>query len=235
MHIVRRVTVATLTLFLAGIALVGTGSAAQADPISRYWIYYSVVDGAWKSSDLGFGATTPEDGSVEGYRYGATAAFPPDIFPRADLAKVTFDEVCDHVDVVDGKKRVAVVIDFGVEEDADGADVPEPYAACAQVAPKATGLQVLQSVAKVKSETSSFGPSLCKIDGYPAKGKCFGTADAASPADTEPVDVAIKGVDEGAGDSGDDDDSNVPLLVGAGLVVVALGAGGVVLARRGRS
>jgi LPXTG-motif cell wall-anchored protein len=147
---------------------------------------------------------------------------------------VSFEEVCGHVDAKDGQKRVAVVIDFGVEQDAaEGQEPPAPYAACAQVAPKATGLQVLDAVAEVRSENSDFGPSLCAIDGYPASGPCFGSGPEASPDDGEPVAFAIEGVDKESDD--EDDDSNVPLLLGVGAVVVLLGAGGVLLARRNKA
>ena len=75
------------------------------------------------------------------------------------------------------------MIDFGVEQDAaDGDEPPAPYAACAQVATNATGLQVLDAAAEVRSENSDFGPSLCAIDGYPASGPCFGSGAEVSPA-----------------------------------------------------
>lgn len=236
MHPIRTLLAGFLALFLAGFTLVGTaGSASAADDPARFWMYYSVVDDEFVAYlDKGVGATNPADGSVEAFRYGTSTEFPPHIAPRADVAEVSFEEVCGHVDAKDGQKRVAVVIDFGVEQDAAGGqEPPAPYAACAQVARKATGLQVLDAVAEVRSENSDFGPSLCAIDGYPASGPCFGSGPEASPDDGEPVAFAIEGVDKESDD--EDDDSNVPLLVGAGAVVVLLGAGGVLLARRNKA
>ena len=239
MRSIRTLLATSLALFLAGFTLVGTASSASAvsaaDDPARYWMYFSVIDDEFTAYlDKGVGATKPADGTVEAFRYGTSTDFPPHIAPRADVASVSFDEVCGHVDAKDGQKRVAVVIDFGVEQDAaDGDEPPAPYAACAQVATKATGLQVLDAAAEVRSENSDFGPSLCAIDGYPASGPCFGSGPEVSPADGEPVAFAIEGVDKESDD--DEDDSNLPLLLGAGAVVVLLGAGGVLLARRNKA
>jgi len=236
MRSIRTVLATSLALFLAGFTLIGTATpASAADDPARFWMYYSVVDDEFTAYlDKGVGATKPADGSVEAFRYGTSTDFPPHIAPRADVAEVSFEEVCGQVDAKDGQKRVAVVIDFGVEQDAaEGDEPPAPYAACAQVATNATGLQVLDAVAEVRSENSDFGPSLCAIDGYPASGPCFGSGPEASPADGEPVTFAIEGVDKESDD--DEDDSNLPLLLGAGAVVVLLGAGGVLLARRNKA
>lgn len=237
MRSIRTLLTAALALFLAGFTLAGTStSASAADDPARYWMYFSVVDDEFVAYlDKGVGATKPADGSVEAFRYGTSTEFPPHVAPRADVAEVSFEEVCGHVDAKDGQKRVAVVIDFGVEQDAaEGDEPPAPYAACAQVATKATGLQVLDSVAEVRSENTDFGPSLCAIDGYPASGPCFGSGSEVSPDDGDPVAFAIEGVDKESDDE-DEDDGNLPLLLGAGAVVVLLGAGGVLLARRNRT
>jgi hypothetical protein len=106
------------------------------------------------------------------------------------------------------------------------------------VASDATGLQVLDAVADVRTEQSSFGPSLCGIDGYPAQG-CFGTAEAASPADAEPVEFAVRSA-AGAGEAGeavaeDEDDANLPILLGVGALVAAIVGGGLLLGRRNRT
>ena len=140
------------------------------------------------------------------------------------------------VAAVDSQKRVAVLVDFGVEADArEGEQPPAPYAACAQVPSNATGMQVLDAVADVRSETSDFGPALCGIDGYPAAGDCFTSTSQASPADEGFVDFAVVGEDEPAEEGEDDEDSNLPLLLGAAALVVVLAGGGVFLARRNAS
>jgi hypothetical protein len=232
MRSIRTLLATFLALFLAGITLVGTSGSASAADVYRYWIYFQVKDGQYVSSDKGFGDTVPADGSIEAYRYAAPAAYPSTNLPRADLAEVTFDKVCADTDAAAGKKRVAVIIDYGVEADSDGAEVPEPEAACALVDEKATGAQTLAAVDDVRQKKSSFGPLLCAIDGYPATGCADVKADAATPADGAPLDFDL---DSEKADSDDDDDSNLPLLLGAGAVVVLLGAGGVLVARRNKA
>ena len=232
MRSIRTLLTTFLVLFLAGFTLVGTSSSASAADVYRYWVYFQVQDGEYVSSDKGFGDTVPADSSIEAYRYAAPAAYPSTNLPRADLADVTFDKVCADTEAADGKKRVAVIIDYGVEADSDGAEVPEPEAACALVDEKATGAQTLASVEDVRQNKSSFGPLLCAIDGYPAVGCADVKADAATPADGAPLDFDL---DADKADSDDEDDSNLPLLLGAGAVVVLLGAGGVLLARRNKA
>jgi len=234
MRTIRTVFAMFLVLFLAGFTLVGTSGSASAADSYRYWMYSSVIDGEFTTYDLGVGGSKPKDGTIEAYRYASSADYPPHVAPRADLEKLTFDAVCGHVDAVDGQKRVGVLVDFGVEFDAaEGDEPPAPFAGCAQVPTNATGLQVLQGVADVRTEKSSSGPLLCGIDGYPAA-KCSLTVSENTPADNGTVDFAIKGVDDDA-DSDDDDDSNMPMLLGIGAVVVLLGAGGVALNRRNKS
>jgi hypothetical protein len=232
-----RTTRSIATLLLACLAVLAPAGSAQAADVSKYWIYYSAADGEWAGYDEGFGSSVPEDGSVEGYRYGASTDIPAHITPRADLSEVTFDAVCGDVEAKDGQKRVAVVVDFGVEADApEGAEVPAPYADCAQVPAKATGYQVLDAVADLRVEQSEWGPSLCGIDSYPASGPCFATVKQASPDDEGAVDVEIRSASaESDTDTADEEDSNAPLLIGAGVVVALLAAGGALLARRNRS
>jgi hypothetical protein len=233
MRTIRPLLGCFLALFLAGFAFVGSSGSASAADVYRYWIYFQVQDGEFVSSEKGFGDTVPADGSIEAYRYAAPAAYPSTNLPRADLDEVTFDEVCDDTDPADGKKRVAVLIDYGVEADSDGAEVPDPEAACALVDEEATGAQTLAAVADVRQKKSSFGPLLCAVDGYPAVGCADVKADAATPPDADPAAFSIVGADEDSAD--DEDDDNLPWLLGAGAVVVLLGAGGVLMARRNKA
>lgn len=225
----------TLLLSIAGSAL--TASVAHADDIYRYWSYSTVENGAFVPAQTGPADATPQDGGIEGYRYAAPADFTKPNLPRADLDEVTFETVCADADAADGEKRVAVLIDFGVEQDAaDGETIPEPQALCAVVPTDANGLQVLESVAeKVRTEPGGIAPLLCGINDYPTTGCADQKADAGTPAD-ETVEFVIAG-DAGstAGDQdgdGGSDDSNLPLLIGAGVVVVLVTAGGLYLSRR---
>lgn len=234
MRTTRSVASLLLSLFLAGFAVVGTsGSAGAAEDSFQYWSYHQVKDGAFVYATKGVGDTVPADGSIEGHRWAATPMGKTNA-PRADLTKLTFDAICGDDEAGDAQKRVAVIVDFGLEADALGNDeTPEPFADCAVVAEEATGLQVLQAVAEVRTQQASFGTQLCGIDGYPST-KCSDSSTSTASPEDEVVDIAVRA--EGASKESDsDDDSNLPLLLGAGAVVVLLAAGGVVLARRGRT
>ena len=228
-------TVFAVLLGAAGVAL--TPHTAHAEDIYRYWAYFTVEDGAFVPAQTGPADATPADGAIEGYRYAAPADFNKPNLPRADLETVTFDAVCADVDATDNEKRVAVVIDYGVEQDAaDGANPPEPQARCAVVPTDANGLQVLESVApQVRTEQGGFGPMLCGINEYPTTGCADQIAESGTPAD-EPVEFVIGDDDAAPAASGSeaepDEASNLPLLIGVGVVVVLVAAGGVYLSRR---
>lgn len=239
-----RTTITTvLSLLLAGLVVAFTPTSAHADDVYRYWAYFTVTDGAFAPQSVGPSSSKPKDGDIEGYRYAAPADFNNPNVPRADLETVTFDAVCGAKEAAADEKRVAVLIDYGVEADAaDGAEVPEPEALCAVVPKKATGLQTLQAVAPdLRTEKSSYGPSLCGISGYPATGCTSDVAEKGTPTDEDTVEFAMaesadaSGSDTSEADSGEDDDSNLPVLLGVGGVIVVLLAGGLVLARRNRS
>jgi LPXTG-motif cell wall-anchored protein len=218
-------------LLAAAFAVVGLSSPAQADDPYAYWLYFSVEDGEFSFQDVGPAQYKPKDGDVEAYRY-ASALFPPTQEPRADLTEVSFDAVCGDAEAGEGEKRVAVLIDYGIDGDAPSgdADAPDPVAECAVVPAKATGIQTLQAVAEVRSEDGG----VCGIDGYPSSGDCFALAEEVSADDAGPVEFTVAADGEDVGGSGDDD-SNWPLLVGVGGVVLLIGAGGVVMARRNRA
>ena len=243
---VRSALLPLLTLLLAGFVSVGTAPAAQAADVYRYWGYYTVTDGAFVAQETGPSGATPKDGDIEGYRYAAPADFKNPNLPRADLTVVTFDAVCGDKTAAGGDKRVAVLIDYGVDSDAaEGETPPEPEALCAVVPEKFNGLQTLQSVAPdLRTQKSSFGPLLCGISGYPATGCADVKVSEGSPADGPAVEfTGLAGDDTDAGDSSDmssaadsdSDDSNAPLLIGLAVLVVAIVAGGVVLQRRNAS
>lgn len=230
------------TLFTICGGLVAASPADAEGDIYRYWTYFQVTDDKFVASAKGVAGTVPEDGSIEAYRYAAPADFNKPNLPRADLDELTFDTICEHVEAADGKKRVAVIIDYGVAEDADGAEPPAPTAACAQVDEQATGLQVLTEVAKTRAEDGL----LCAIEGYPAAG-CSTLVKTATPADAaDPIEFELAGhegdhhEDGGTGtdassEETEDEGSNVPLLVAIGAVIVAIIAGGLVLSRRNKT
>ncbi|MFV0533671.1 MAG: SCO2322 family protein [Cumulibacter sp.] len=229
-------TTAFAVLIGATGSLILAVSPAHADDIYRYWAYFTVQDGTFVPADTGPADATPADGSIEGYRYAAPADFTNPNLPRADLSTVTFDEVCAGVDAVDGQKRVAVLVDFGVQQDAPGdAAPPTPQAYCAQVPEDANGLQVLESAASaVRTEPGGIAPLLCGINDYPTTGCADEIAESGTPAD-DTVEFAIAGSDDEdsvASESASDDGTNTALLVGAVVVVLAVAGGGFYLSRR---
>lgn len=187
-----RALLALVLPLLAAAGLVLTTSApAHAEDGYRYWNYSHLQDGEWTFADTGPGDFTPEDGAVEGWRYG-TSTVSQGIFPRADLAEVTFDTVCESAEAAEGDKRVAVLVDFGTEEDAAGATVPEPFAACAVVPTDANGSQVLESVVELRQSDGL----ICALDGYPAQGCGEPVTDAQVSADEEPVSFTLPASEE---------------------------------------
>lgn len=224
-----------LSLLLGGSVVAGTTTSAQAADVFRYWAYFAVEDGEFVAQETGPAGATPDDGAIEAYRYAAPANFEQPNLPRADTSELTFDAVCGEETAEDGEKRVAVLVDYGVEEDADGAEVPEPEALCAVVPEDANGLQTLQAVASdVRTESSSFGPLVCGIGGYPATGCADVKAPEGTPADGEPVDFALD-ADPASGTSesdAEDDDNSALLLGGIAALVALIVAGGLLLRRR---
>jgi len=238
MRTISRVALAMLTLLLTSLTIVGVSAPAHAKGYFRSWTYFQVADGQYVVSQKGLAGTTPADGSIEAYRYAAPADFHKPNLPRIDLTEVTFDTICGDTEAADGQKRAAVIVDFGVEADADGQAIPDPMAACAQVPTEATGLQVLDAVSDVRTKTSSFGPLLCGIDGYPAKGCADVVSKTATPADDGFVAIEAAPAAEDNADADDakqDDDSKTGLYAGLGVLVLALLAAGAFVARRGRN
>ncbi|MGA9748124.1 MAG: SCO2322 family protein [Nocardioides sp.] len=253
----RLVTVALTFGLTLGVSMVA--APAHAEDGYRYWNYFHAKADAFEFAQTGPADFTPEDGALEGWRYGLSSES-AGIEPRADLAEITFDSICAGAEAGADEKRVALVIDYGIESDAAGGELPEPAAECAVVPTDATGLQTLESVTDVRAEQGG----ICALDGYPAKG-CFETVKDAE-VDTEQEDVAFtlpeaavaaaepteEPTDEqsdGAAATGDDDtaaaatepaaaedsDSGIgwPLIAVIALVLV-LGAVAIPLYRRNR-
>lgn len=200
-HPLLRALLALLAPVLAATGLVLLASApAHAEDGYRYWNYSHLQGEEWVFADTGPGDFTPEDGAVEGWRFGTSTAS-QGIFPRADLAEISFDSVCEGTEVTDGEKRVAVLVDFGTEQDAAGATVPEAAAECAVVPADANGAQVLESVVDVRQKDGL----ICALDGYPAQGCGEPVKDAEVSADEGPVSFTLPGAADTAADTAADD------------------------------
>ncbi len=229
----RRTTAALITLLVTGFALVATASSASAEDGYRYWNYSHLAGDTFEFAQTGPGDVTPKDGDVEGWRYG-TSTVSQGISPRADLATVTFDAVCGDTEAAAGEKRVAVLIDYGTESDADGATAPEPRAECAVVPNDANGQQVLDDVVDLRADQGM----ICALDGYPAKGCGEPVGDAEVSAEQQNVEFVLPAAetdDAAAPVAAESEDGGTPwTLIAVALIVAALAAVAVPLYRRNR-
>ncbi|WP_438314603.1 SCO2322 family protein [Streptomyces sp. HUAS TT3] len=149
----------------------------------RYWSFWDGAGGHWSYATQGPSTARPADGSVQGFRFAVSKdAAAEAARPRA---AADFDAVCSATPAAPGRKRVAVVVDFGVPADAPAGDAPPqdaPRTACAQLAPEATAAEALAEVAKPLRYNSA--ALLCAISGYPKQGCGEQIADA--PGATAP-------------------------------------------------
>jgi hypothetical protein len=231
----RRSFGALLILLLVAVTLGATSGPASAVGY-RYWNYFHVQNGSYVLAPTGASEYTPPNGSVEAYRYG-TDPTGKGIQPRANLSTYTFAKICAGVKAEAGKKRVGVLLDYGVPADAaSGETPPKPRAACAVVPTKADGQKVLSTVAKVR-----FDQLICGIDGYPLK-TCSVTVKSAKAPTTKPVAFTLPAAAQPAGapkstpgaGSSESGGSGTLVVVGAAVVALLVG-GGVALSRRNKS
>ncbi|MFF2543392.1 SCO2322 family protein [Kitasatospora sp. NPDC058063] len=215
-----RRAVAVLLLPLLGAVLVLASAAPAQAAGYRYWSFWRGAEGgAWTYQQQGPAIAVPPDGAVDGWRF----ALSPDGGQDAAKPRTAggFTEICADTPAQEGRKRVAVVLDFGTAEDAGSSAAPAPgqRTACAAVAPRATSAEVLATVAPpLRYDTNGL---LCAIAGYPQAG-CgdpIGAAGAARPAD------------QGGGSSGSGPDIG---LIAGGALVAVLAGGAVRQARRRR-
>lgn len=130
----------------------------------RYWSYWNAAPetDSWVYATEGSGTHVPDDGAVEGWRFGIAGdatSIQPKHLPD-------FDAVCGQVPAPDDGKRVAVVIDPGNLTEAPAGETPTSWRGeCVIAGVNATGLQVLQSITDVRLDAGF----VCGIDGYPSK------------------------------------------------------------------
>ncbi|MEZ0068288.1 hypothetical protein ABIA32_004312 [Streptacidiphilus sp. MAP12-20] len=162
--------VALLPLLLAGPA------SATA---YRYWSFWSWSGSAWTYQQQGPNTNVPADGSVDGWRFGVSVDSAHAVQPRSTGAP-SFAELCAKAPPVSGKKRVAVVIDYGTD-----AGAPAERGGCAVLATDASSAQLLaQLVPPLRYDSNGI---LCAISGYPAQGCGEAVADNGSaPAAAAP-------------------------------------------------
>jgi hypothetical protein len=153
-------------------------SATPADATSyRYWTYWSGDSGSWAFSPIG-AARRPPNGGVEGWRFEVSPAASSSQPPRT---AASFASICGGASPGAGKKRVALVIDYGTASDAPPGDHPPAgtVATCIEIDAAATGYDVLASKASIRAQSGL----VCGIGGYPATGCGDATTDpTASPS-----------------------------------------------------
>ena len=231
----RRVVGVLLTALLSALAVLAGASPSYAEDGFRYWNYSHLNGDTFEFAQTGPGDFTPKDGDVEGWRFG-TSTVSTGIEPRADLAEVNFDSVCGDTEAPPGDKRVAVLVDYGVEADADGAEVPDPQAECAVVPENANGQQTLESVVEVRSEKTL----VCALNGYPAQGCGDPVGDAQVEVDEATVAFALPAAEESE-DAGQpaaaeesDEGGLSPALIAVLVLIAVLAVVAVPLYRRNR-
>ncbi|MFE9764710.1 SCO2322 family protein [Streptomyces sp. NPDC005808] len=205
----------TTPLVLAGLLLVlGLGSAGQAHAVGyRYWSFWDLTGGQWTYATQGPSTARPSDGDVQGFRFAVSEDSQHATKPRGATG---FASICARTPAQQGKKRVALVIDFGTSTDApSGETPPSPRTACARVPSDATSAEALASVAEpLRYDTNAL---LCAIAAYPRTG-CG-----------EPVSTASRPQPDAIGSG-----PSVGLLAGAAAVAALAGAA-IWQARRRRS
>ncbi|HET6654034.1 MAG TPA: SCO2322 family protein [Nocardioides sp.] len=234
----RRVVGVLLTALLSLFAVLAGAGPSYAEDGFRYWNYSHLQGDTFEFAQTGPGDFTPKEGDVEGWRFG-TSTVATGIAPRADLAEVNFDTVCGDAEAATGEKRVAVLVDYGTEADADGAEIPDPVAECAVVPEDANGQQTLESVVDLRTAQSM----ICALDGYPAKGCGDPVGDAQVEAEEATVAFVLPAAaDESTTSAGDDtveeaaeeDQGMSPALIAVLVVIALLAVAAVPLYRRNR-
>jgi hypothetical protein len=217
----RRLLATTLTVLI--VSTFGLADSAQASSGYKFWNYFHGHGSTWQFADTGAASYIPGDGSVEGWRYGISDG----VHGRQPRTVPNFGAICADSPAESGEKRVAVVIDYGLFEEAPtGETPPKPVGACAVVPTEFNGEQVLQAVATIRIDAM-----VCGISGYPATGCAVPTRDA-NVHHERPVQLQI--VHRAAG-SGTASGGFSGQLVALAALIVAIGVGAVILTMRRRA
>ncbi|WP_377271775.1 SCO2322 family protein [Peterkaempfera sp. SMS 1(5)a] len=203
---------------LLGALLLLTAAPAHATGY-RYWSFWDWSHGSWSYQQQGPATYRPEDGDVDGWRFAVS----PDGGADAARPRTTgdFASVCAATPPRAGRKRIAVVLDFGTTADsATGEQPPARRTLCAVVPTDASSAEVLAAtVPPLRYDSSAV---LCAIAGYPSSG--CGEVVAAAPAGHPSASAKSSG-----------NGGPVLGLAGGGAVVVLIAVGAAVRARRTRN
>ncbi|MFD5907696.1 SCO2322 family protein [Streptomyces massasporeus] len=208
-----------LLLLLASLLLCAGAGQAQAAGY-RYWSFWERDGEQWIYATQGPSLARPSDGDVQGFRFAVSEDSANASRPRG---KADFATICARTPAQDGRKRVALVIDFGTPSDApEGETPPAARTACARVSPDATTAEALAAVAKpLRYDTNAL---LCAIAGYPEKGCGEQVAQKQSPERGKPAAEQKTPSDDGP---------SLGLVAGIAVVVVLGGAAIWQVRRRG--
>ncbi|WP_327676568.1 SCO2322 family protein [Kitasatospora sp. NBC_00458] len=221
--------------FVAGVVtgvliLLVLGAAPAQAAGYRYWSFWKWSDGGWTYQQQGPAVHVPPDGAVDGWRFAVS----PDGGQEAARPGMPgdFAAICAATPEHSGRKRVAVVLDFGTAADAPARETPPgPRTACAVVPTRARSAEVLAAVAPpLRYDGNGL---LCAIAGYPRAG----CGEQLGAADQPPASAVSPG--SGSGEGSRDDASagaggpDLGVITGAALIA-ALAAGAVWQTRRRR-
>ena len=159
----RRAILTALAVAVAVVVPSAVLPASSQAAAYRYWSYWLGAEGGWTFANVGPAFRSPEDGTLEGWRFSVSGVQGN----HAPSFAADFEAVCGDTAPEEGRKRVAVVVDPGVPADApEGEQPPGAWAMCVVAEPRATGYDVLRAAATVRAERGL----ICGIGGYPARG-----------------------------------------------------------------
>ncbi|EDY61214.2 MULTISPECIES: SCO2322 family protein [Streptomyces] len=206
-----------LLSFVAGVLLATVGPAHATG--YRYWSFWDRTGTTWTYATQGPSTAVPSDGDVQGFRFAVSEDSSDATKPRGPAS---FTGICADTPAREGRKRVALVLDFGTAADApSGETPPAARTECASVPRDATTAEALASVAEpLRYSTNAL---LCAVSGYPETGCGEPVAEHAEKGNAE------KGT--GAKRSASGSGPSVGLFAGLAAIVV-LGAAAVWQTRR---
>lgn len=216
---------------LIATASLGVPIPAFADSGYRYWSYWhgdTTEPGEWVYASEGSGTRVPADGDVEGWRFGV-AGEASRIEPTVSS---DFASICAGVTPTEGDKRVGIVIDAGLPDQAPAGERPSGTRIECVLAPTgATGYQVLMQIANVRTDAGF----VCGIDGYPSQ-ECAPLVDTSESQGQPPIPTSERTpASAGIGSTEDSDtasslatpeagapDAGTPLVTAAAVSLLAL-------------
>jgi len=197
------------TLVLAAIGVCASlvfASTAQAATAYRYWTYWQVSNSQWTFAQAGPASTTPLNGSVEGWRFGVSSSRGDQAMTPRFTSSTAFTDICGNGISPTGMKRVALVVDPGLTQQAPRGEAPGALLTqCIQIQDNANGYDVLRQAQPVRTDNGL----ICAINDYPRQ-ECAEVIDASAMQTDAVTDATTTTVPETT--------SPFPLIIGVVLV-----------------